>query len=128
MMLNMDDSDDDADMDDSEEAEYEPPFQVLLPDGQAVQLEGDSRVQEPGSSTPTKDDDHQYRYKYNTNTETSTMPMPIPHYNTNYLGHAGQVLVIEEDFPRARSSQSEIPKNREESESTEKVKAIISIR
>ena len=122
MMLNMDDSDDDNGV------EYEPPFQALLPDGQAVQLEGDSRVQEPGSSTPAQDDDHQYQYKYNAKSGTSTMPIPIPHYNTNYLGHAGQVLVIEEDFPRARSSQSEIPKNREESESTEKVKAIISIR
>ena len=70
MMLNMDDSDDDADMDDSEEAEYEPPFQVLLPDGQAVQLEGDSHVQEPGSSTPAQDDDHQYRYH-------SKIPIPI---------------------------------------------------
>ena len=107
MMLNMDESEDD-------DGEYEPPFQVLLPDGQAVQLEGDSRAQEPGSSTPAQDDDHQYQYKYNTNTDTSTMPIPIPQYNTNYLGHAGQVLVIEEDFPRARSSQSEIPKNWEE--------------
>ena len=63
MMLNMDDSEDD-------DAEYEPPFQVLLPDGQAVQLEGDSHVQEPGSSTPAQDDDHQYRYH-------SKIPIPI---------------------------------------------------
>ena len=75
MMLNMDDSDDMVvlNMDDSDDdngAEYEPPFQVLLPDGQAVQLEGDSHVQEPGSSTPAQDDDHQYRYH-------STIPIPI---------------------------------------------------
>ena len=75
MMLNMDDSDDMVvlNMDDSDDdngAEYEPPFQALLPDGQAVQLKGDSRAQEPGSSTPTQDDDHQYRYH-------SKIPIPI---------------------------------------------------